>query len=216
MTELPFVQFFNKYHGAFLRTVSEWDEWTEPSIRPAQTHAADPLQAFCRHWSFDQEVAWKYSAVEMVKRKINQKKQTWRTTVGTDEVGLSSWATAEPLIGMPNWYMKERAVCTTSYIMLRGLLIRCARSRIWPMRSIFTFGIKQRGQGQSPLLRSVARRTLHDHRVSTKIPVTRWMSILLWIVSWVRENAWIHTPFNAINALNNDAIRICMQKVLVK
>ena len=126
------------------------------------------------------------------KRKHNQKRQIRCITVGTEEVGLSSRATAVPLIGLANWYMNWRTVCTTSYSMLRAWLIRCARSRTWPMRSMFSFGIKQRGQGQSPLSRIVARRTLLYHRVSTKIPVTQRLNVLLWIISRVRENAWVH------------------------
>ena len=55
------------HHEAFLRTVSKWDQWTEFSIRPTQTHAADPLQAFCWHWRSDQDVAWNHSTVEMVR-----------------------------------------------------------------------------------------------------------------------------------------------------
>ena len=81
---------------------------------------------------------------------------------------------------------------------------------------MFSFGIKQRGQGRSPLSCIVARRTLHYHRVSTKIPVTQRLNVLLWIISRVCENVWVYTPFNTTNALNNDAISVCMQEVLVK
>ena len=191
------------HHEAFLHTVSGWDEWTEPSIIPTQTHAANPPQAFCWHRSSDQNVVWRHSTAKMVGESSQKIDTAWLTTVGTEEVGLSSCSTAAPLIGMANWYMERHAVCTTSYNMLRAWLIHCARSWTWPMRSVFTFGIKQLGQGQSPLSCIVARRTLHDHWVSTKIPVTQWMNVLLWIISWVCENAWVHTPFTAINALNN-------------
>ena len=63
------------------------------SICPTQTHAAYPPQAFCWHWSSDQDVVWKHSTASMV-RESTTGKNTWCTIVGTEEVGLSSCSTA--------------------------------------------------------------------------------------------------------------------------
>jgi hypothetical protein len=81
------------------------------------------------------------------------------TTVGTDEEGFRRRLTAAPVILAALLYTRFRAFCTKSPKYWR-LFSRTLRSRFSPISLSFSFVTRHRGQGQAPLSRIVARRTL--------------------------------------------------------
>ena len=87
--------------------------------------------------------------------------EAWLTRVGTDDVALSRPLTRAPATAWPTQYTKSRAACTFSRRYWRIPFVALNfESGSCPIRSRCVFGVRQRGHGQSPLSRIVARRTL--------------------------------------------------------